>query len=360
MGTLNIAISIGAHSPTTSPWSTASIAALCLALISSAIYALLSFLLFRRVNAVRNGDKSSTRQRYSGSETLTLLPEEELQRQNLLRLLKQKESPRVSPSQSTFRIDIPDNARAARNPLPPATPFSNDPHNPAISHLAAPSATYESASSRGRSTSAGLRGLTIDEQFAFHRGNVQEPAMSSQQATLEAARARTRDTRMREEQYTPPSDSESIGGPPVIVNTRRYTDDIAEIPLSERHPLERDENYIAGDANKDKQEFENLYDGPGVYRPEDQDYGGHDYEEDEGPTYEIVDGADIDIDLENAFTRNVPVHLRSPISIISPNSQHEERPHSGHSIELDNGRKQSQHELDGIERKELDSGNVRS
>ena len=354
MGTLNVAISIGVHPPTPSPWSTASIAALCLALISSAIYALLSFLLFRRINAVRRADKTSTRKRFSGSEALTLLPEEELQRQNLLRLLINKESPRISPSQSTFRIDIPDNARAARNP-PPMTPFANDPHNPAISHLAAPSATYESASTRSRSTSSGLRGL-INEQFASHRGNVQESGMSSQQATLEAARARTRSARLRGDQYTPPSDSDTVGGPPVIINTRRYTDEINEIPMSERHPLERDENYITGDASKDKQEFENLYDGPGVYRPEDHDYE----EEDEGPTYEIVDGADIDIDLENAFTRTVPVQVRSPVSIMSPNSQHDQSPDLRYSVmELDGRRKQPELELDGIERKELDGDTPR-
>ena len=272
LGVLNVGINLGVHT-SSGQWSTAAIAALTLALASSLIYAILALLIYRKIDDIRARDRLGARQR-GGSDTANLLPDEQ-QRQQLLRLLQQKEDKnKVSPSQSTFKIDIPENLRAARN-LRPEARLSRSPIDGQTSYLAAPSATYES--SRGRDP------LSLDEQFGLLDGG----GYDRRQAALDMARERSR-ARSREN---------SSPGPhaPVIVNTRLAGEDASEIPLSERHPLEREE-FIRGQKAKEE------YTGGGVYRPASGDYDTY-REEDAGPTYEIVEGEQIEVDLERGLRR---------------------------------------------------------
>lgn len=279
LGSINIGISLGVYAPTPIYWGPTPVAALTLGLLSSFIYTGISIFTYRKISYVRSKDKTSARH---GSETLTLLPEDELQRQQLLRLLLQKENERTSPvtSSSTFRIDIPDNAIASHRGN-----FASYVDNPELSYLAAPSATYES---RGRGTTP----LPIDDQFNLARGNIHEPIDRRQQA-LEAARQRTAANNAQR------SRDSSIGGPPVIVNTRSAGDEISNIPLSERHPLERND-FVRGRNSKEENE---IY-RDGVYRRDSGDYDDDEEEDyEEGPTYEIIEGERIQVDLERGFRR---------------------------------------------------------
>ena len=242
------------------------------------MYAVLALLIFSKIKVVRARDRTAARQR-GGSDSINLLPEDELQRQQLLRLLVQKENSKTSPSQSTFQIGLP-MPNSARSPHSPHTLRSNyDPTSVPTSYLAVPSATYEA-----RDPSIGA--LPIEEQFALMRGNVHEDSINSRQAALDAARARERSAQH--------SRDSSTGPPPVIVNTRVYGDNISDIPLSERHPLER-EAFVRGRRSKDE-----PYREEGVYRPESGDYGGY---EDDGPTYQIVEGEQVEVDLERGIVR---------------------------------------------------------
>ncbi|MCJ1476106.1 hypothetical protein MMC13_004771 [Lambiella insularis] len=239
LGILNIGISLGVHPATRDQWTTASISALILALASTIIYAVLAIFTFRKISFIRARD--SGKRGRSDSESLTLLPEDELQRQQLLRLLLQKEGDKASPaaaSQSTFRIDIPENSKVSGEARPPPTP----------TYLAAPSNVYG-----GQNRNTGM--IPIEQQFALLRGDFQEVGVDRKLQALERARERTSQSRSREVSE----------GPPVIVNTMAM-DNIGEIPLSERHPLERRE-FIRGVQVKDEPPRPE-----GVYRPEDEDY----------------------------------------------------------------------------------------
>ncbi|MCJ1395467.1 hypothetical protein MMC18_008353 [Xylographa bjoerkii] len=235
LGTLNIGIALGIHPATRDQWTTASISALILALASSIIYAALAIFTLRKISSIRSHD--SGRRNRADSESLTLLPEDELQRQQLLRLLLQKEGDKASPaaSQSTFRIDIPENSKVSA-----ATTTTT--------YLAAPTTVY---GGQNRNTGS----IPIEQQFALLRGDFQEAPPDRKLQALVSARERSSQSRSRE----------TSEGPPVIINTRTV-DDIGEIPLSERHPLER-EDYIRGTHIKD-----DPFHPDGVYRPEDEEY----------------------------------------------------------------------------------------
>ncbi|MCJ1377839.1 hypothetical protein MMC17_000935 [Xylographa soralifera] len=235
LGTLNIGIALGIHPATRDQWTTASISALILALVSSIIYAALAILTFHKISSIRSYD--SGRRNRADSESHTLLPEDELQRQQLLRLLLQKEGDKTSPavSQSTFRIDIPENSKASA-----ATTTTT--------YLAAPTTAYG-----GQNRNAGS--TPIEQQFALLRGDFQDTVPDRKLQALVRARERSSISRSRE----------TSEGPPVIINTRTV-DDIGEIPLSERHPLER-EDFIRGTHIKD-----DPFHAGGVYRPEDEEY----------------------------------------------------------------------------------------
>lgn len=239
LGLLNIGISLGVHPATAAQWTTASISGLALALASTIIYAILSTLTYRKITRARRYERPIHQR--TDSETLGLLPDDQLQRQQLLRLLKQSEENKISPaaSQSTFRIDIPENSKLSNKTQAPTT------------YLAAPSNVYED-----RSRSIGSP--PIDEQFALLRGNVPDAPMDWKLQALEKARENTRRTRSRD------TSRDVSRGPPVVVN-RPPMQDLGDITLSEIHPLERAE-FIRAANHKD----EPLH-PDGVYRPEDHD-----------------------------------------------------------------------------------------
>ena len=232
LGTLNIGIALGVHPATRDQWTTASISALVLALASSTIYAALAILTSRKISSIRSQD--SGRGNRTDCESLRLLPEDELQRQQLLRLLLQKEEDKASPAASTFRIDIPENSKVSATTT--------------TTYLAAPSTVYGGQNRN-------IDSIPIEQQFALLRSEFQEVPFDRKLQALERARGRSSQSRSRD----------TSEGPPVIINTRTV-DDIGEIPLSERHPLER-EDFIRGTHIKD----EPLH-PEGVYRPDDEEY----------------------------------------------------------------------------------------
>ncbi|KAL8770986.1 MAG: hypothetical protein Q9209_003405 [Squamulea sp. 1 TL-2023] len=127
MGLLNVIIRLGHNHEKQSIWDSSSIAAVVLAAISTSTYLTLTLITFRSIHIVRARD--AMHRHHSDSESYHLLPEDEMQRQQLLRLLLQREnSKKVSPdaSQSTFRIDLPDSLRRMET------------------HLTAPQSVYES------------------------------------------------------------------------------------------------------------------------------------------------------------------------------------------------------------------------
>ncbi|KAI4091753.1 MAG: hypothetical protein LQ339_008075 [Xanthoria mediterranea] len=112
MGLINVIIRLGHKDEMQSTWDSSSLTAIVLAAISSATYLALTLITFRKIHMVRARD--AMHRHHSDSESYHLLPEDEMQRQQLLRLLLQREnSKKVSPdaSQSTFRIDLPDSLR---------------------------------------------------------------------------------------------------------------------------------------------------------------------------------------------------------------------------------------------------------
>ena len=239
LGTLNIGITLSIHPVSVSPWPASAITAIVLALVSTVLYAALSFLTHHKISNVRARDP--LRRTRVNSEAANLITEDDSVQKQFLGLLQQKKADKTSPdaSQSTFRIDIPENLKVSKG-------VSKGAGNTAT-HLAAPSIMY----TRSNDTSA------IEEQFPLMTGPVQEiiPVDRKLQA-LERARAKSQQARSRDVSQ----------GPPIIVNTR-LVDDVEEIPLSERHPLERGGEFVRGRTSKDE-----PYPAEGVYRPEDEDH----------------------------------------------------------------------------------------
>ena len=101
--------------------------------MSSLIYAILYLLKFRKVYMVRSRD--AMHRHHSDGEAL--LPEDEQQRQQLLRLLLQRDGKKVSSelSRSTYRIDLPTDMRRS------------------ATHLSAPQNVYGYEGREGRSRS---------------------------------------------------------------------------------------------------------------------------------------------------------------------------------------------------------------
>ncbi len=154
LGLVNILYSLSSYDRTLQ-WTASSILALVLSVISSLVYTIVALLIFRKIHIVRARDAMH---RYHSDSPDAMMPESELQRQQLLRLLLQQEDAKQQQpdnGQSTFRIDWPGNAdrrstmvtlrnlpRAARNsngsrnsdlystqeatpPLPPLPPLDS-------------------------------------------------------------------------------------------------------------------------------------------------------------------------------------------------------------------------------------------
>ncbi|KAL9136173.1 MAG: hypothetical protein Q9175_002630 [Cornicularia normoerica] len=109
LGLINILYSLSTHE-TSLQWTSSSIVALVLSITSTLTYATFALLNFRKIHIVRARDAMH---RHHSDSTDAIMPESELQRQQLLRLLLQQEDAKQQNSdngQSTFKIDWPGNA----------------------------------------------------------------------------------------------------------------------------------------------------------------------------------------------------------------------------------------------------------
>ncbi|KAL8834407.1 MAG: hypothetical protein Q9170_003775, partial [Blastenia crenularia] len=117
LGLINIVIALSTHHGKDSTLNSSSLAALILSLISTTTYLTLTIFTFRKIHIVRSRD--TMHRRTSDGESYHLLPEDEMQRQQLLRLLRREntnsdkiQKPNsAEASQSTFRIDLPESLR---------------------------------------------------------------------------------------------------------------------------------------------------------------------------------------------------------------------------------------------------------
>ena len=230
LGFLDTIISISIH-PSPTPWDFSSVVALVLSLISSIAYAALALLTYRKISIVRVRD--ITFRRRTDSESIKI-PEDELQRQQLLRLLIGSDKASPDASQSTYKIAIPNS-------------LGHESRSNTLELLHPPTA-YDAYEGRGRSRS--LSNIEAENVSLLGRGSAQDLQPDPRRETLNRSRER------------------SVEGPPVITNTRTplYPTPDANTPVSERHPLERN-GYIRGIQSKD------FVDQAGVYRPEDMDPG---------------------------------------------------------------------------------------
>ncbi|KAF6232916.1 hypothetical protein HO173_008879 [Letharia columbiana] len=109
LGLINILYSLSTHEKSLQ-WTSSSIVALVLSTISTLTYTTIALLTFRKIHIVRARDAMH---RYHSESTDAMMPESELQRQQLLRLLLQQEDAKQQNpdnGQSTFKIDWPGNA----------------------------------------------------------------------------------------------------------------------------------------------------------------------------------------------------------------------------------------------------------
>jgi len=123
-------------------WTPTIITAIAIALASTTIYAILSILMFHKISIVRRADALHRRPSSWQEDSSSLLPEDDAQRQQLLRLLRKSDADRApSPalSQSTYRIDLPETVNVARQ---------SNMYNqyPSPSHLATPQTVHEGRS----------------------------------------------------------------------------------------------------------------------------------------------------------------------------------------------------------------------
>ncbi|KAL9012401.1 MAG: hypothetical protein Q9173_002824 [Seirophora scorigena] len=137
LGLINIAIALSFQRDNESLLSSSSLAALILAIVSSTTYLSLTLLTFRKIHIVRERD--AMHHHHSNGESYRLLPEDEMQRQQLLRLLQREHNNKnqkpssADASQSTFHIDLPDSPQRMETSLTaPQTVhenYRNDTHN---------------------------------------------------------------------------------------------------------------------------------------------------------------------------------------------------------------------------------------
>ena len=109
LGLINVLYSLSTHDKSLQ-WTPSSIVALVLSIISSVTYTTVALLTFRKIYVVRARDSMH---RIHSDSTDAMMPETELQRQQLLRLLLQQEDAKQQVpdnGQSTFKIDWPGNA----------------------------------------------------------------------------------------------------------------------------------------------------------------------------------------------------------------------------------------------------------
>ena len=247
-GLFNVVYSLSTHKipDGESQWNTAYTTALVLATLSSLVYTILTLLTFRKIHIVRARDGMH---RYrSSSDSGNFMPEDEMQRRQLLQLLSQKEGRKLSPeaSQSTFRIDLPDGLRRQGT------------------HLLVPQSIYESSREHTRSRSAsdvpqidrthwgpgngGINGLA-QQQPQSHGGDLYIsqsiiPAQTSQ--TLAQVPLAQLSPSHNNSNFLPPQSytnharhrSDSTTSSNDDLDTR-YPPEKASLPPRPRHPLSR-------------------------------------------------------------------------------------------------------------------------
>ena len=109
LGLINVLYSLSTREKSLQ-WTSSSSVALVLSVISTLTYTTIALLTFRKIHIVRARDAMH---RYHSDSTDAMMPESELQRQQLLRLLLQQEDAKQQSTdngQSTFKIDWPGNA----------------------------------------------------------------------------------------------------------------------------------------------------------------------------------------------------------------------------------------------------------
>ena len=161
-GLFNIIYNLTIRPKSASLWNASSISALAVATALTLVYTVFALLTFRKIYAVRSRD-AMHRHNPDGE---ALLPEDEMQRQQLLRLLLQRDGKKVSSeiSRSTYRIDLPD--------MPGRV----------TTHLLAPQNVYAHDAGRSRSRSA-----PIDPPFQdrpMNQTSPEPPSVHIQEPTL--------------------------------------------------------------------------------------------------------------------------------------------------------------------------------
>lgn len=148
-GLFNIIYNINIQPTSVPRWNASSIVAIILATVSTLIYLTFALITYRSIHAVRSRD-AMHRHNTDGE---ALLPEDEMQRQQLLRLLLHRDGKKVSSeaSRSTYRIDLPDTLRRV------------------TTHLSAPQHVYGFDTRSSRSRSAPI------EPFQDRAGNQTSP-----------------------------------------------------------------------------------------------------------------------------------------------------------------------------------------
>lgn len=235
LGLINVVYNVLKDRAST-PWTSSAIAATVLSAVSTFAYMTASLLIFRKIHIVRARD--AMHRHSPESATDKLMPETELQRQQLLRLLLQQEdAKKQSPNdnQQTFKLDWPGNHDNRRNTM---TTIRNLPR--------AARSTY------------GTRGDTSfvvqepDPQAAIHMDPLtEEESLDPRLPPIQALA------------YTSPEeyDEHNIPG---IVNTRYRPQMSAQIPPPVLPPLQ-DNGYPI-----EKPEIQNLNEPPPIERRPNQ------------------------------------------------------------------------------------------
>ena len=172
-GLFNVVYNINVHPSSVSRWNASSIVAMTLATVSTLVYLLFALITYRSIHNVRSRD--AMHRHHSDGEAL--LPEDEMQRQQLLRLLLHKDGKKVSSeaSRSTYRIDLPETLRRV------------------TTHLSAPQHVYGFDTRPSRSRSAPMQPF---QDRAGNRTSPEPPTVLVQAPTL------TPSNTLSEGQYT--------------------------------------------------------------------------------------------------------------------------------------------------------------
>jgi len=162
-GLFNVIYNLSIHRNSVPRWNASSIVAVTLAAASTLIYLIFALITYRSIHTVRSRDAMHRH----NSDGEALLPEDEMQRQQLLRLLLHKDGKKVSSeaSRSTYRIDLPDTIRRV------------------TTHLSAPQNVYGIDTRPSRSRSAPIEpfqdragGQTSPEPPTVH---IHEPTLTT-------------------------------------------------------------------------------------------------------------------------------------------------------------------------------------